>query len=442
MRYLFLACTFYVLTCSALHGQSLSWHQLSCNGLSDTDTRIDDIYFLNELTGFAVTHHGYILKTLDGGTNWDIKLSASTNEYFRSIEFSDDGKYGIAGTLSGSIYRTADSGDTWTAVTNLPDTGMASNLICGLAHYGNTFYGVGWWGSKLARFYTSSNNGQNWQVKYLDTTLAAGLVDIQFLSANLCFAAGYKKNGSKSVSVLLRSTDAGQNWNEVFSDTTIGGRVWKIQFLNNQIGYGAIEPYYHIDSVCYIKTTDGGLNWTMIPVGKFDKITPGGSGVQGIGFIDEARGWIGGYFKGMFVTADSGKTWTRDSSLGINLNRFFRIDDTLMYASGKSVYALGYPTTISKTQAGKSETSNVLYPVYPNPAKSKINIAFDIKYLTNVVLEIANVESKVVYPVSSGYLKPGHYTYEWNAENVPNGNYIIWLGTDEIPIVQKFVIHK
>lgn len=138
------------LLCSAYcRAQVKGWDICPNSGLlQPANTRLDDIYFFNKDTGLVVTSYGQILKTTDGGNTWQGKyfapLTAST--YFRSIEFSDNHQYGIAGALDGNVFRTQDRGETWTNInSNVPDTGLYQRLICGLSHRGNnTFYGVGW----------------------------------------------------------------------------------------------------------------------------------------------------------------------------------------------------------------------------------------------------------------------------------------------------------
>lgn len=82
-----------------------------------------------------------------------------------------------------------------------------------------------------------------------------------------------------------------------------------------------------------------------------------------------------------------------------------------------------------------------LYPVQPNPAQGKVHIDFDINgHQTNTVLEIVNLDGRKIYPVMHGYLSPGHYTYGWDGKDAPAGNYVVWLGTDEIPMTARFIL--
>jgi photosystem II stability/assembly factor-like uncharacterized protein len=402
--------------------------------------RYDDIFFISHDTGLLVSSNGIIYKTYDGANHWELKKATSAGTYFRSVEFSADGQVGIAGTVSGFVYRSADRGETWNDISaNVQDTGANQKRICGLAHYGNIFYGVGWWGGTTARFYKSTDAGITWTTTYLDTNLASGLVDITFLTATNGFITGCHlyNNGSNRESIVLHTLDGGITWTKVFSDTIIGGRIWKIQFLDSAFGVGSIEPMYP-DTVAMIKTLDGGNTWQLISVGHVNAWTYG-SGTQGVGFLNRQKGWLGGYYNGMFETNDGGLTW---DTIGINqeCDRFFLIDGT-MYVSANTVYKYNGTDPNHVSNMPPPSFLHKLYPVVPNPANGIVHIEFDINaHQTNTVLEVVNVDGRKIYPVMNGYLKPGHYSCEWNDTKAPSGNYIVWLGTDEIPIVQKFVL--
>ena len=447
-RKLYLCCLLAILLIPApgAQAQSASWFTPLNWGLVPIDSnagRYDDVYFISHDTGILVSSYGMIFKTYDGAFHWYLKKAATPSTYFRSVEFSGDGQTGIAGTLSGTIFRSIDRGETWDDISDaITDTGVYRKRICGLGHYGNTFYGVGWWGGSVARFYKSTDAGVTWATNYIDTNLATGLVDITFLTSDKGFITGCRayNNNIGRESVVLRTLDGGNTWTKVFSDTTIGGRIWKIQFVDSMFGVGSVEPGYH-DTVAMIKTIDGGNTWQLISVGHNTPWTFGW-GTQGIGFLNRNKGWLGGYYNGMFETNDGGITW---DSISINeeCDRFFLVDSTF-YVSANKVYKYS-----SNHNPGTESVPNAptfihkLYPIKPNPSNGDVQIEFDINiHQTNVVLEVVNTDGRRAYPVMNGYLKPGHYSYKWDGANAPNGNYIIWLGTDEIPMVQKFTLNK
>ncbi|XZF16648.1 hypothetical protein ACTHGU_10970 [Chitinophagaceae bacterium MMS25-I14] len=404
--------------------------------------RHDDVYFCDKDTGVIVAASGQILKTYDGGIIW-LEKANYPGHYFRSLEFSDNFRCGIAGSLEGLICRTSDRGETWTDISaNISDTGVFYKRICGLAHWGNNvFYGVGWWGGNVARFYKSTDTGKTWITSYIDTNLASGLVDITCLSADTIFATGCRlyQNGTKRESVVLRSVNAGQTWTKVFSDTTFGGRIWKIQFVDRLFAVGSIEPMY-ADTAAMIKTTDGGNTWNMVSIAHQDSYA---WGTQGIGFLNHYKGWIGGYYTGLWETDDGGLSWQQVSPLECDqVNRFFKIDDTTMYASGKYLYRYSDSMEPTGMQNHAATTpQNYLLPVVPNPASGIVHINIALEHTSNIVLEVVDLGGRMVYRIANGYLQAGKYSYTWDGTKMPRGNYIVWLGTDIAPMVQKFTLY-
>jgi len=434
-----------MLPVSGIHAQTGSWYTPLNWGLMPVDSnvgRYDDVFFISHDTGVLVSSYGMIFKTDDGAAHWLLKKAIAPGVYFRSVEFSGEGQYGIAGTLSGYVYRSTDRGETWNDISAaISDTGTDAKRICGLGHWGDIFYGVGWWGGTLARFYKSTDAGVTWTTSYIDTGLASGLVDITFLSANNGFITGYHAyNGTMRESIVLHTLDGGNTWTKVFSDTIIGGRIWKIQFIDSLYGVGSIEPMYK-DTVAMIKTTDGGNTWQLITVGHVNSWSWISAGTQGVGFLNRQQGWLGGYYNGMFQTNDGGLTW---NFLDTNeeCDRFFLIDSTI-YVSANTVYKYSANTSDETSTAPAPAFVHKLYQVSPNPSTGMVEITFDINvHQTNVVLEVVDLYGRKTYPVMHGYMKPGHYSYKWDGSNAPAGNYIIWLGTDEIPMVQKFTLIK
>lgn len=443
----------FLLLSSASSGYAQNqWHYLPNNGFhkgygfSDSTYRIEDIYFTNHTTGYAVTFTNRLLKTTDGGDNWSIKNDTLDFASFRSIEFLDDDVTGIAGTLNpaGKVFRTTDRGETWLNISaSITDTTTTSSKrICGLAHYGNNFYGVGWWGSDVAKFYKSTDKGVTWQTKYMDTNLATGLVEAWFVSADTGFVAGTRENAvMPPASVILKTTDGGNSWSEVFSDTVLAGYVWKIQFVNKDVAVGSIQNLFYRDSVNMVYSKDGGDTWQVIPVGSRRATVNFLGGTQACGFATPAKGWVGGYYDGVFETTDSGKTWVH-KQFGYNFNRIFVIDSTLVYAGGNMPYRYGYKPTSIVPAPLKSQSPHLLHPVSPNPVKGVVPIKFELYSETNIVIKVVNIDSRKVYNVANTHLDRGNHEYEWDGSNAPAGNYFVWLGNDAIPLTQKFVLLK
>lgn len=445
----FLTLLLFISVCIASIAQN-KWLSLPNKGFykgswtSDSLYRLEDIYFTDTNTGYAVALPGMLLKTTNGGISWTPKndtLNPNTRSSFRSIEFLDGGKYGIAGSLglNGNVLITKDSGETWINIDSLiPDSSrkMKRN-ICGLSHHGDTFFGVGYWGSDTGRFYKSTDKGASWTLTYVDTNVIRNLVDVVFTSADTGFITGAYKHWS----AVAKTTDGGTTWSRVFVDSIIGGRIWKIQAMGNYM-FGSIEPRFFKDTVCMIRSEDYGNTWKIIAAGSIKSTGTSAIGTQGVGFVTPAKGWIGGYYKGIFETVDSGKTWTY-LNFGNDVNRIFVVDSNHVFAGGILPYKYGsgiYYTGVDYAATSLQVMNRVV--VYPNPAKDVVQIKIDLQIGTNVLLEVFNVDNRKTYRIVNNYYENGIHTFTWDCSSVPTGNYVVWFDNNEIPQAIKLVITK
>lgn len=74
---------------------------------------LNAVYFASKQTGWAVGHDATILKTQDGGVNWQIQQYApESDKPLFDVYFFDENN-GIAVGAYGLFYRTSDSGTSW-----------------------------------------------------------------------------------------------------------------------------------------------------------------------------------------------------------------------------------------------------------------------------------------------------------------------------------------
>lgn len=439
-----------IISASPLLAQS-HWQTLPDTGRAlhaSPRLRYEDVYFTDSLTGYAVSFNGFIFKTTDAGRHWSGKFMRLESVGIRSIEFLDDKRTGIAGCLdpNAPVYRTTDAGASWADISaNLKDTLQDSTPknVCGIAHFGTNFYLVGAWFSAQARVYKSTDGGLTWQTIYLDRSLINGAVDACFISADTGFVTGgYSADGNHkhaTASVVLKTTDGGKSWKRVFADSSVGGRIWKIQSVSPRLLVGSIEPFFR-DTVAMIRSTDGGDTWQMLGTGFHESSSLGRT--QGIGFANETHGWMGGWYAGSFETYDGGLSWNR-LGFGTNMNRYFVLDSTHVFNGGLDIYFYGGALPTPDATAVKPLPSilpHKLCPVTPNPARGIAKIEFDLSRNTYVLLEIASIDTRQSWQIESRWLSKGHHVYYWNANGASPGNYLVWLGTNEIPIVEKFVL--
>jgi photosystem II stability/assembly factor-like uncharacterized protein len=324
-------------------------------------SRTDDIWFLDPMVGWAVNSNGSILHTTDGFNTFDVQFQDIPPRgvepiYFRCLAFATP-THGWAGTLTAGklLFETKD-GKTWTQVANLP--ALAPSAICGMhAVNDQVVYASGTnFPSREPRMMKTIDGGQTWTAWSMKTR-ADLLIDCYFTSPSRGWVVGGQTNQQNPLRsnvkpVVLLTEDGGQTWvNRVANiqdQFPLGEWGWKIQFLNDQLGFVALENF---SDAAILKTTDGGQTWKRLKVNDPQRNV----NLEGIGFIDEQRGWVGGWGRGGFEseppepprpqgfssgTTDGGEHWQDANEIGLFINRFrfFGNPVHVGYASGDTVY--------------------------------------------------------------------------------------------------------
>lgn len=310
-------------------------------------SRTDDIWFNDADRGWAVNSNGHILHTPDGGQSWQRQFSAS-GTYLRCVGFAND-RLGWVGTLTESsrLFRTTDGGATWTLVDDLPPE--APPAICGLSIVNErVVYGSGTnFPDRAPGVIKSVDGGETWTATDMGGH-ATLLVDVFFSDEQRGWVVGGKAEVANPtrddvIPVVLATQDGGQTWENRIAgmegDFPRGEWGWKIQFVNDEVGFVSLENF--VDGAI-LKTVDGGLTWERKPVDD----PQGNANLEGIGFVDEQLGWVGGWgdrnFEGGFTseTRDGAEMWADANHVGKFLNRFRFIHEPELvgYASGDTVY--------------------------------------------------------------------------------------------------------
>ncbi|MBK7445555.1 MAG: T9SS type A sorting domain-containing protein [Ignavibacteria bacterium] len=208
---------------------------------------ITDITFTDSLTGYAVTAAGsgsYIIKTTNGGDNWNINFQDNQSREFTKIKFIN-GSIGFACTKWGSgsskLYKTTNSGDNWFTLNN-PTSGF-SYLDLSVLNENEL-----WTADDIAfdgGVFKTTNGGMNWQRMYYDISRPSDRV--YMVNSRI----GFISNGALSNGFLRKTTDSGNSW---FLLNDYG--FYKMQFEDSLIGYKSDENLK--------MTIDGGFIWDTI----------------------------------------------------------------------------------------------------------------------------------------------------------------------------------
>jgi photosystem II stability/assembly factor-like uncharacterized protein len=291
--------------------------------------KYEDMAFPDAKHGWLITARGDILHSTDGGLTWMSQMEGM--RALRSIDMID-AKRGFAGTLEGRLFATIDGGAQWQEITTtLPSPARG---FCGMTHVGNRMHIVGRYRGNVTDYFYSPDAGKTWEYQDL-SSMAQGLVDIMFVDEKTGFIGGMSRNGEpgKGPAIILKTTDGGKHWRPVFEHAGGRGFAWKLWPISKKMIYASLQSEDGVYRIA--KTTDAGEHWDTLTVAT-DR--PKGPAVQGIGFIDEKTGWVGGFFQGMYGTTDGGKTWTFLNVPTAVVNRFEHVGKTLITAGSRGVY--------------------------------------------------------------------------------------------------------
>jgi photosystem II stability/assembly factor-like uncharacterized protein len=325
------------------------WHPTAATNR----TRHDDIWFVSPEVGWAVNSDGQIIYTKNGGKCWTVQYpepsAPPSYGWMRCVSFSGPTD-GWVGAISGGqrLWKTED-GKKWTEIPEelLPE---APSAVCGLCAVSkNVIYASGTqYPDREAAIMRTGDGGKSWTPISL-SEYANLLIDNYFVDELHGWVvggrAGYKYE--RLLPVILYTADGGKTWVDRLRGSGIpfprGEWGWKIQFLNDQIGFVSLENF---DAAAILKTTDGGLTWKRIEV----KDQQGNVDLEGIGFLNENIGWVGGWGRkkegqrkrtgASSSTTDGGATWSDANAVGkfINRFRFTGKEPVVAYASGATIY--------------------------------------------------------------------------------------------------------
>lgn len=362
-----------------LSAQTPVWSQFSSSP-SGTSPRNDDIHFVDPLHGWAARATDGIYRTTNGGVTFDrVRPSnfafpgTNLTAHFRSINFASatrgwagnlgPGSYDGSVTDTNMLYETFNGGSNWTAVAQINDSGMKG--FCAIhAMDSQHIYGAGRVRGP-AFFAKSEDGGTNWSVTNLTAAgIMGGLMDVYFKDATNGFIVGMDANPytnncafANYHGAIARTTNGGLSWHVVANTAINCSYFWKMSWPSANIGYASLQQNGSESTIVFYKTTDGGATWVSngIPHTAIGVSAAQSWFIQGIGFVSETEGWMGGStsagltFEQSFIhTTDGGLTWTTDgynTTKGMNRIRFS--STTFGYGSGQKLHVFRVPLLIT-----------------------------------------------------------------------------------------------
>jgi photosystem II stability/assembly factor-like uncharacterized protein len=365
---------------------------------------LSSVYFVNSNVGWAAGQLGTIVKTNNAGGFWNPQNSGTSVDIFR-IAFLNSQTGWFCG-VGGVIKKTTDGGSTWIS-QNLNTSNTLSD-ICIIDQ--NTLYVCG------GDFYRTTNSGANW------TTIPGnGGTYIFFINST----TGYKTDGNN----ISKTTNQGTNFSLINSSSYLLG---KFNFPNYTTGY---VPSYN---GMYIKTTNGGDNWTTLSTGVTTNLTASS-------FPDASTGVIVGWNGTVLRTTNGGNSWDAQSS-----GSFYNLQ-AVHFIDGKTGWTVGDNGTILHTTNGGVDVQNIsseipnefkLYQNYPNPFNPTTNIKFQIVKNSSVILCVYDILGKNIMTLVNEKLPAGEFEFSFDAGNLESGIYFYKLETGNFSETKKMILIK
>ncbi len=394
---------------------TMGWYQQYFPNLNGST--IKDITFLDSLTGFAVTNtnsslQAYILKTTNGGDNWNIVYtynSPSTTVLFTKIQFPNN-NIGYASTNYFDFIKTTNNGLNWNILTTPwggDDMAVINPDTVLLADYDPLMGGV----------YRSTNGGINWQ-NIWNNGPNYNPKKIYMYDKNLGFACIDFQHPQS-----YRTTNGGLNWTNLNDSDFVG-----IKFYDSLIGWKG-------NGNSIKKTTDGGLTWVrQIPPVTYSFVC------NSISIINKDTLWFVGcniisnnkYYGVICKTTNGGLNWgyqLPDTSILIGRYNYINFVSDKTGWSYNTILNTGVHTNTGGIVNGISNNQIILisdYQLiqnYPNPFNPSTTISYNLSKSGDVRIKVFDVTGKEIEELVNKRLQAGSYKITFNPTKYTSGIY-------------------
>lgn len=259
--------------------------------ISNTTNKLNRVFFINNLNGWAVGDNGVALYTEDGGEKWQQKpiiVSGVEKTINLNAGFQRGNVVWIVGN-DGKIFITADAGISWNEQKNPASVLLRSIFFVDDNH--------GWVAGEKGTVLYTEDEGDTWQVKSIiinGSTVLTKLTDV-IQEGNNVWIVGM---GGK----IYKTSDLGSSWTE-YSVSGVSAQLNCVFFINDThgwaVGNGGVILFWN------------GINWTT-------KLSGVNIDLTSIYFITDKIGWVVGADGTILYTTDGGATpasWTAQRCL-------------------------------------------------------------------------------------------------------------------------------
>ena len=357
-----------------------------------------------------------VFVSTNNGMDWIEKSFGSPDLRYNSITIDAMGVVYL-GTSDG-IFSTSDLVENWIQRNVGLDSLYTYDIFAAKNNYIYVSTG-GVYSTNMQSLHRSTDQGLHWNK--IGVGLPPTSITSRFItdSSDNLYAC-VEQHG------LYRSSDHGESWapiNNGFPDTTSVGPI-----VVSTINYlYACNSQYGI-----FQSTNGGSSWNL----------RGNSGLTAPSFtslvIDYRNNlYVGaGNLAGVFISTDSGKSWSSSSAGMDSLAAWDLCFDShgflLAGTYGSGVYRSQYPVDDVRERERYTPAAFSLRQNYPNPFNPSTRIRYELTVQSQVHLTVYNILGQVVANLAQGVQEAGSKSVEWNAAGLPSGVYFYRLDATSV----------
>ena len=378
--------------------------------------------FTDTLNGWASGDSGMIVHTSDGGLHW-IQQNSKIRNFIQSINFiSNRCGWALAwdyGTIFYGTYvlRTTDGGINWDT-TSFPvkDVFLRNILfVDSLTGY------VGGGPNTLAK---STDGGVTWIDCAVDTSTVASRFPIWKIRFSENKNFGIAGGGVMDIAgVIWKTTNQGAYWNsKIVSSEPIND----VKIFDSLNILGLAGDFEFGSSL--IKTSNGGENWIYKNLGVF--------GIpKSLSFRDINEGWAPmGYSMNFLTTFNGGQDWVViDTPDSLKIFDIVFLNNKCGYGVGVDGSFIKYNCAVINIGNISSVPFRAnLKQNYPNPFNPVTKIEYSIKTISDVEISVYNMLGQKLNTLFKGVKPEGLYAINFDGNNIPSGIYFYCLKTKDL----------